>query len=180
MSAASMKDGKHYKQVVIEYYDDLIAQVDAFAEEILEEIKDDEIFSEKINERRKRPKDECDDFFHYRNDERYTDPYTIQYTLDEPVTSSNNGVLVKEFVHNERLRAVNEFKRLQKQRLDELRLSKTKPSSVEEALFGGTQFGILVKIDEESNSIDAKRMKFRQLAVVVDFYLDPEDVEKIE
>jgi hypothetical protein len=40
---STLIDGKHPKQIVIEYYDDLIARVDVYAEEMLEKIKDDEV-----------------------------------------------------------------------------------------------------------------------------------------
>jgi hypothetical protein len=86
-------------------------------------------------------------------------------------------MLVKDFVHSERMKAINEFKQLQKERLEELKLSKTRPTTVEQALFGGNKFGFLIKFDEESTF--GMLMKFRLFAVVVDFYLDKNEIAEI-
>lgn len=171
---STLINGKHYKQVVIEYYDDLIAQVDAYAEERLKEIKDHEICES--NETTENHEDH--ELFH-DPDERFADPYSDHFSLDEEsAVMSNSGVLLKDFVHIERMRAINEFKRLQKERLDELKLAETKPSSIDQALFGSTQFGFLVNIDKYSQI--GKIMNLQLVAVVVDFYLDDFDVQKIE
>jgi hypothetical protein len=87
--------------------------------------------------------------------------------------------LFQDFVHAERMRGVNEMKQLQRDRLEEIKLAKTKPTSIAEALFGENKFGFLVKIKGRNLFVET-RMKFRLLAVVTDFYLDNDQIEEIE
>lgn len=144
--------GKHPKIVIIDYYDDLIAQLEVYAEEMLEMIKDDECFNN-IGEQQS-----------VEISENYSE-------------KSNGSILIKEFVNSERMRAINEIKRIQKERLEELKLGKTKPTSICEALFGDNQFGFLVNIPQLNVT---KQMKFKILVVVIDFYLDKSDIKLIE
>jgi hypothetical protein len=173
---SSLIDGKHPKIVIIDYYDDLISQVDIYAEETLEKTADYEYI---VNIEQKE-EDNYEDYglFHDPIDKRFDDPYTDKYKFDESLkVKSQRSMLVKDFVHSERMKAINEFKQLQKDRLEELKLSKTRPTTVEEALFGGNKFGFLIKFAEES-SFGILR-KFRLFAVVVDFYLDKNEIAEI-
>jgi hypothetical protein len=175
---SSLIDGKHPKIVIIDYYDDLISQVDICAEETLEKTQDDEYIV--INIEQKEENNEDYGLFQHPIDKRFNDPYTDKYKFDDPLkVESHRGMLVKEFVHSERMKAINELKQLQKERLDELKLSKTKPTTVEEALFGGNKFGFLIKFDKKSNYFSGRLMRYRLAAVVVDFYLDKNEIAEI-
>jgi hypothetical protein len=180
--ASSLIDGKHYKQVVIEYYDDLIAQMDVHAEEQIEKFKNDNEFN--VYENKKVLKQTLDTYnyeeFFQQIFEKLKDPYRTQYRFEneEPLVTPLPDKTFHDFVHAERMRGINEMKLLQKNRLEEIKLAKTKPTSIEEALFGGNKFGFLLEINE-SKFVET-RMKFRLMAVVVDFYLDKDQIKQIQ
>jgi hypothetical protein len=196
MNMTSLINGKHPKQVIIDYYDDLIAQVDIYAEETLKNVKIDEYVNDNYGQDEFMDNVESDDsseLFYQPVENRFKDPYSDKYTFDELIEESKSGLLLNDFVHSERMKAINEIKKLQKDRLEELKLANTKPTTTEEVLFGGNKFCFLVKIDKYKSSV-AKRfvfakidksdvgekMIFKLLAVVVDFYLDKEDIEIVE
>lgn len=193
----SLIDGKHPKKIVIDYYDDLIAQVDIYAEELLETIKDDAIVNEPSLSHKKHledldldDQDELDKNYNnsylYDPFERiYNDPYKCKYNFDvspplppsqPPSPPRQTPLLVKDFVHSERMKAINLLKKFQKERLEELNKAIKRPSSVEEALFGN-KFCILVEVGESNKKM---KMIFRLVTVVVDFYVGKDQFKRIE
>lgn len=174
-------NGKHPKQVIIDYYDDLIYKLDIYAEEYLKKIANNESFDDK-NELLDKKLDQSDeetmnsDLYYQPIEKQFEDPYSDKYALDEPL-KFNKACMVKDFVHIERVRAIEVIKEIQKERLEEMKSTTSKPSSVEEALFG-KKFGFLVEIDDYNEQV--KNMKFRLLTVIVDFYLEQDDIAYIE
>jgi hypothetical protein len=83
-------------------------------------------------------------------------------------------MFVKDFVHLEKMKACEELKKLQKERLDELKLATSKPKTREEAIFG-KKYAILVEISDE-----LIMSKFNLLTLVIDFYLKNDDVKHVE
>jgi sulfur relay (sulfurtransferase) complex TusBCD TusD component (DsrE family) len=184
--SSSLIDGKHYKQVVNDYYDDLIARLDVYAEERMEKIKDDVAFDKDENQNLI-DKDRMrflfiENHFIEGKTQSFRNPYSDEYKLDDesPVISNNAAISFKDCVHCERMRGVNEMKKLQKDRLEEIKMAKTKPTTIEEALFGGNKFGFLLEID--GKYFVEMGLKFRFLVVVVDFYLktDYDDDDDLE
>lgn len=191
MSTSTLINGKHYKQVLIEYYDDLIAQLDIQAESTLDKFKDDEDFIKGQNQKILDQEQNVvkisdnsfdeDDFFQQEYElETLNDPSIFKYSfVDEPVVkNAHDGMLFQDFVHAERMRGINEIKQLQKDRLEELKLAKIKPTSFDEALFGGNKFGFLVEINE--SLFVEMRIKFRLLVVVIDFFIDMDHIEQLK
>jgi hypothetical protein len=183
--SSQLINGKHYKQVVIEYYDDLIARLDVNAEERMKQIKDDDEFSKYettiINEREMKACDAEDNaergflglgFFESIH-KRFDCP--SREDCFQPVYSKRHHGKFHDFVHCERMRGVNEMKKLQKDRLEEIKRAEKKPTTVEEALFGGEKFGFLIEIQE-----NLAPMKFRLVVVVVDFFLENVHIEQVE
>jgi hypothetical protein len=181
MNITSLINGKHPKQVIIDYYDDFIAELDIYAEETLKNVKNDEYVNDNDGYNkyidRKESEESSSELFYQPIENRFRDPYNDKYTFDGLIEESKSGLLLKDFVHLERMKAINEIKKLQKDRLEEFKLAKTKPTTIEEALFGGNKFCFLVKVD---TSYIAKRLIFKLLTVVVDFYLDKEDIEFVK
>jgi hypothetical protein len=181
-SSLSLIDGKHPKLVIIDYYDDLISRLEIYAEETLEKMKNNNNNNEHLSDDIGIVAEEIEQdlgLSHFSIDKRFEDPFSDKYKFDEPV-KSYKGILVKNFVHSERMKAINELKQMQKNRLEELKMTQTRPTSTEEALFGAgrSKFGFLVNIGEETKV--GKKMKFRLLAVVVDFYLEKADINRIQ
>jgi hypothetical protein len=110
----------------------LISRLDIYAEETLKTVKENEYVKEFENKEENR---QTSDNIYDSVEKQFEDPYIFKYKFDDPV-ESHKGVLLKDFVHSERMKAVNEIKKMQKDRLEELKLAKTKPASNEEALFG--------------------------------------------
>jgi hypothetical protein len=174
--ASTLIDGKHYKIIVINYYDDLIAELDVHAEVTLDKYKDDNGF----NKNHEQQQNVYNDDETQNEFEPFEDPYSFKYSFNDElvVPNAHADMVFQDFVHAERMRGINEMQKLQKDRLEELKVAKTKPTTFEEALFGGNKFGFLVEIDE--NKFKKMPLKFRVLAVVVDFYLDKDQIEKIK
>jgi hypothetical protein len=181
--SSTLINGKHYKQVVIEYYDDLIAQLDVHAEITLDKFKDDNAFNKSHGQKMLKPRQlfyNSLGFFFEKEFEPFKDPLSFKYRFNDELVASNahSDIVFQDFVHAERMRGVNEMKKLQRERLEELKVAKTKPTTIEEALFGENKFGFLVEIGE--NQFEEIPLKFRVLAVVVDFYLDKVQIENIK
>jgi hypothetical protein len=64
---SALINGKHYKQVVIDYYDDLIARLDVEAEETLEKFKNDDEFNKYENKKALICIINMDNFLHQQN-----------------------------------------------------------------------------------------------------------------
>jgi hypothetical protein len=154
---ASLVNGKHPKQIVIEYYDDLISDVDIYAEEILKKIKDDEVLNDEENEVLEENREEDDTrvtliSLQYETEietELKNDPYNSKYTFSGHVENMEKRLL-KEFVHCERMRAIETLRKVQKERLEELNLvlrTPNSPKSIQETLLG-TKFCFFVKLSE--------------------------------
>jgi hypothetical protein len=168
-------DGKHPKIIIIDYYDDLISRLDIYAEETLENVKENEYVNVKVFENEEQNKEAIDNRYNSVK-EQFKDPYSDEYTFDDAI-ESRKGVLLKDFVHLERMKAINEIKKIQKDRLEELKLSKMRPTSVEEALFGGNKFCFLINIEK---CIKGKKTNFKMMTIIVDFYLDKANIELVE
>lgn len=160
----SLIDGKHPKIVIIDYYDDLISQVDIYAEEYLEKLK-------------KLAKNDFDGTKHKKCEDVV---YDLNYQPDEKRVNKEDSFIINEnindYVYSERMKAIGVIKEIQKKRLEELKSSQIQPTSVEDALFG-KQFCFLLKIKDENKNLN---MKFRLLTLVVDFYLDKLQINKLE
>jgi hypothetical protein len=180
MSSSTLINGKHYKQVVIEYYDDLIAQLDVHAEEQLEKFKNDDDFNKYESKKANKPTKE----FYYKKEKFFKeiskifDIYSRTKYSEFAISNETSELTFQDFVHVERMRGINVLKKLQKDRLEELKLAKVKPTTTGEALFGDKEFAFLLPI-EESKYIEMS-MKFRLLVVVVDFYLEKVQIEQIK
>jgi hypothetical protein len=103
---------------------------------------------------------------------------------DDEVNGSrrNKSQLVKDFMNEERLRAIKEIRKVEKERVDELTLimktGNELPSSIKEALFGNNKkFCFLIKL---ANANPRYRMHFKLLTFLVDFYIEPEQIRAIE
>lgn len=183
-SSSSLINGKHYKLVVLDHYDDIINELDIYAEESLKKFKNDDDFNK--NEEKESLEILKDrDYLHlecYRQIKMQNVDDKTASAGDVVVISNGDGKFFQDFVHCERMRAIEEMKKLQKNRLEELKSSiesTRPPNSIEEALFGvGTKFGFLIKIAQ--CQFVGMGIKFRGLAVVVDFYLDKLQIELIE
>jgi hypothetical protein len=169
---SALIDGKHPKIVIIDHYDDLIARLDVYAEETLEKLKGDEY----INDYEKKEEySYVEEFFNF--DQIFErDQNSDKYTFDDPI-QSQRYILLKDFVHSERMKAINEIKQIQKDRLEELKLAKTRPTTVEEALYGANKFGFLVNIEESKVGMSKK---FKLQTILIDFYLDKEQIKLVE
>lgn len=182
MQSSTLIKGKHYKQVIIDYYDDLIAQVDIYAEIILEKVSNSEIFKD-YDEKSKIEEDEKindlnseSNLYFQSIESKFKDPYTSTYTFQPETIEFNETFLVNDFVHSERIKSIEVLKHLQKTRLDELKSAPIKPNSTETALFGN-KFGFLVNLNSENSK--KVKMKFRLLTLVIDFYLEENDIKFI-
>lgn len=181
MSLNSFKNGingKHPKRIVIDYYDDLISQVDIYAEDCLKKISDDDYLIEAQDDNFQDLEDSTNSYYQ-RIEKQFEDPYSDEYKFNEeqqPLSRCNDKVLVKDFVHSQRMKAINEIKRMQKERLEELKTMKNKPNSTEEALFSH-KFCFIVNLDEKKFLV---KVKFKLLTLVVDFYLENKAILKIE
>jgi hypothetical protein len=172
MSVWSLINGKHPKQIIIDYYDDLINQLDIYAEESLEKISNtDESIDDNIPPISIWFKIERDPDLYKSIEKRFDDPYHIRFKHSLPIKCAQN-VLLKDFVHSERIKAINVIKEIQKERLEEVKLAAVKPTTREEALFG-KKFAFLLKIDNTS-------AKFKLLTLIADFYLDENQVKICE
>lgn len=168
-------DGKHPKMVIIDYYDNLISDLDICAENIFKSLTN-ECFDG--NEMRLRDLDDYLDLSERPNDDDFEIQFNNKYTFDEPIESHRN-ILIKDFVNKKRANAVLKFKEIQKDRLEKMKLSTMKPTSIAEALFGEEKiFGFVVNINE--NAKVRSKMKYGLLAVVADFYLTKIDISDIE
>jgi hypothetical protein len=161
-------DGKHPKVLAIEYYDKLVSDVDIYAEELLENTKDDEYLNGSVYE------PDFSQNFYESVEKQFEDTAIDKYKLeeeDDPI----NKVKVKDFVHSQRMRAIEAINAVQKQQVDELNAATKKPTTLEEALFAN-KFCFHINFAEQG----LIKPKFKLLTFVVDFYLDEKTIQEIK
>lgn len=110
----------------------------------------------------------------------FNDPYNEQYLFVEDETARDKSRLVKDFVHKERMRAIEVIKSVQKERIDEmntyLKSGKALPTTTKGALFSN-KFCFLVELAESNPE---HKMKVKLLLFLVDFYLESDQIRAIE
>lgn len=190
MSSNLLIDGKHPKKIVIDYYDELINQVDIYAENILENIDKNAKNGVRMETIIKELKDslneeEIPDLYYTPILKQFEDPYSSKYTFenDSTIETNQEDLPIEKIVHLKRMQAIEVMKQLQKERLDEIKSTLVASTSVSEAIFG-KQFCFLVKIDQENNEIkmkiDQENYNFKLLTIVVDFNLDKNEIYVIK
>jgi hypothetical protein len=182
--SATLIDGKNpHGQLVNDYYDDLIAEVDVYAAEILKNIKDNDAFlnthdddddDDKVYSMKKRIKKEEEKFDETTIEKDLKqDPYNDKYKFEGHMENKEKR-LVKDFVRCEQMRAIETLKRAKKERLEELNLVLRTPKTMQETLLG-KKFCFCVKLDKRSCE-----MKFGLLIFVADFYIEKDQIQFIE
>jgi hypothetical protein len=176
-------DGKHPKVLVIDYYDNLVSDVDIYAEELLKKTKDDEYFDldDYVD-------DDDDDegmpdfskYFYQPIEKQFEDTAIVKYKFDEDhelfMKDKEKRVKVKDFVHSQRMKAIEVIKAVQKQQIEHLNAAKKKPKTLEEALFTN-KFCFLINLEK------IKRIEmpiYKLLTFIVDFYLDDKTIKQIK
>lgn len=173
--SSALINGKHYKKVVIDYYDDLIAELDIYAEEVLKKLAYDEYLDWEENDL----KADEPDLYYQSIEKQFEDPYNDTYKFDDTVDNNTKYITIKGFINSERMKAIEMIKKLQKERLDELKFTKIVPTTDKEALFG-KRFGFLINVDDFDSGWKKLQIKFRLITVIVDFYLPPRYVYFIQ
>lgn len=172
---STLINGKHYKLLVIDYYDELISQIDIHAENLLKEICDDEIIAPRYGKENDANEADNANLYYQPIAKRLENIYSDKYKFDESAWCGES-MLLKDFVHLERTKAVNEIKKVQKERLEEIYLDKVKPTTVDGALYG-KRFAFLIDIYKDRL---VEKLKFQVLTLIVDFDLDYDEIEFIE
>lgn len=171
---SSLIKGKTPKKIVIDYYDDLICQVEIYAEKCLKRLKDDTSLMSVKEDDFVNP-DESNLF--YKSIERqFDDPYSGVYKFEPEAIICNEKVLIKDFMNSQKVKVIGELKELQRQRLEEIeKATKNAPKSVEEALFSNN-FSFLIKLERQRHV----KLKFKLLTLILDFYLDEKNIQDIK
>lgn len=162
------------KMLIVDYYDDLIRDIDIYTEELLEKYSEDDLLT--IEAKPKPQKlDLSDEFVFFKN------PYKIEYKNDLMINVTQGSTKIHEYLNLVRSKAIEEINKAKdenlqryeikkdKYKIDRADLTEKKVEEMRKELFE-EKFCFLVRIDnifyEKNNNL------FKLYTIVTDFYLD--------
>ena len=159
------------KMLIVDYYDDLIRDIDIYTEELLEKYSQDDLLT---IEAKPRPEklDFCDEFVFFKN------PYRIEYENDLKINVTQGSTKIHEYLNLVRSKAIEEINKAKEENLQRYEINKErnkidrteeKVEEMKKELFE-KKFCFLLRIDyifnERNNNL------FKLYTIVTDFYLD--------
>ena len=158
------------KMLIVDYYDDLIRDIDIYTEELLQKYSQDDLLTIAKPEKL----DFCDEFVFFKN------PYRIEYENDLKINVTQGSTKIHEYLNLVRSKAIEEINKAKEENLQRYEINKlrNKIDGTEEKLeemrreLFEKKFCFLLRIDYDYIFNEENNNLFKLHTIVTDFYLD--------
>lgn len=180
---------------IIDYYDELIKNIDIYTEEELEKYQDNDLLSDNNTENILIPKSD-DNIETYGVDSRL-DPYSDEYSYNIQLNYEKDSI-TKDYLNDVRLKAINALKLSQDENLkyynsnksiiktSQTQMNEKEINQLKSKLFAN-KFCFLLDINEykvyktkSSKKYTTNQSIFKLYTIITDFYLNEKNIEEIK